>query len=349
MATPSSVKLGVVENVGPNTLQALLRQLVPSATTVDIAVAFITKTGLDEVLFLLQQVAAKGHVRIVTGLYQAFTEPNALRQLLHSQRQTQGRISVRISRDPHFHWKFYTIGRKEQVTVVVGSSNLTRDGLCNSGEMSLTLRMPTRSKQYHDIDGVFEKEWGRSVPLQTAHIDEYVRQREQHSKPSTNRQVNLRTILKTNAVGGRQSDTSARTSSGGNRSYWRDMTQGYLSGKTESQLGDITDWDKKGYGYYATLNDVYSSGDRVVLFDFTTKWIYVVEIKDTTKTPFRTPQGRYFAAYKRVSGISRRELKTNRLQLFKKAGLITNRADARRRRKLNTASYEEFVTLLNTP
>jgi hypothetical protein len=54
LPTTSSVKLGIVENNGPNTLRALLEQTAPHASMVDIAAAFIAKTGLDEGLYLLQ-------------------------------------------------------------------------------------------------------------------------------------------------------------------------------------------------------------------------------------------------------------------------------------------------------
>src|SRR5262245_2981475 len=107
MTRRRSIQIGAIENAGPNTLVAFLRNAGAGCTQIDIAVAFVTAAGLDSLLYLLQQAASKGAVRVLTGLYQGFTEPKALSTLLRAQEQTGGRLSVRVSRDGHFHWKAY--------------------------------------------------------------------------------------------------------------------------------------------------------------------------------------------------------------------------------------------------
>jgi HKD family nuclease len=98
-----SIRIGAIENSGPNTLVAFLRKAGAGCAQIDIAVAFITAAGLDSLLFLLKKAASRGRVRVLTGLYQAFTEPKALWTLLREQEQTGGRLSVRVSKDGHFH------------------------------------------------------------------------------------------------------------------------------------------------------------------------------------------------------------------------------------------------------
>jgi HKD family nuclease len=90
---------------------------------IDIAVAFVTAAGLDSLEFLLKQAASKGSVRVITGLYQGFTEPKALWTLLRAQEETGGRLSVRVSRDDRFHWKAYMLVKRDSAKVVIGSSN----------------------------------------------------------------------------------------------------------------------------------------------------------------------------------------------------------------------------------
>ncbi len=68
----SQTQISVVTNTGPNCLLPYLRRTGASCKQVDIAVAFITASGLESVLHLLQQVARKGRVRILTGLYQGW-------------------------------------------------------------------------------------------------------------------------------------------------------------------------------------------------------------------------------------------------------------------------------------
>jgi hypothetical protein len=135
---------------------------------------------------------------------------------------------VRISRDPHFHWKSYTAVRKTQTTIIVGSSNLTADGLQNSGELNLTVQVATTSGQFRDINRVFDDEWSRSVPIESTSISEYKRQRSQLAKPMSGRRLDLPAILKVPAdAKNPSSGTDVRgAKSPKQRSYWRDCTEG---------------------------------------------------------------------------------------------------------------------------
>lgn len=115
-----------IENAGPNSVLDNLKRLMKRASRVDLAVAFISATGLNQLLPSLQQVASRGEVRILTGFYQGITDPQALRTLLRVQTQTHGQLSVRISREPKFHRKVYLVKGGNMVKAIIGSSNLTR-------------------------------------------------------------------------------------------------------------------------------------------------------------------------------------------------------------------------------
>src|SRR4051812_12749298 len=95
--------LGAIENAGPNNLKAFLKVHSKGTSGIDIAVAFVTQSGVTHLLPSLKKAAMSGRVRLLTGLYQCFTEPQALRLLLAEQKDTSGRLSVRLSINPHFH------------------------------------------------------------------------------------------------------------------------------------------------------------------------------------------------------------------------------------------------------
>src|SRR5438445_10564711 len=117
MAKRQVKSVGVVENSGPNTLKSLIEDSIPNATAVDVGVAFITNSGLDHVVSPLKKALTGGRIRILTGLYQSFTEPSALRRLLLIQDQSKGKFQVRLSTDKHFHWKTYFVFKRSSVTV----------------------------------------------------------------------------------------------------------------------------------------------------------------------------------------------------------------------------------------
>src|SRR5690242_8282051 len=97
MGIAKQSKIEFIENSGPNNLQRFLKTSLAKASKVDIAVAFVSKAGIERIMPSLRRVAAKGKVRIIVGLYQGITEPQALRLLLEAQFQTKGNLSVRLS------------------------------------------------------------------------------------------------------------------------------------------------------------------------------------------------------------------------------------------------------------
>jgi hypothetical protein len=74
----------------------------------------------------------------------------------------------------------------------------------------------------------------------------------------------------------------------------------------------------------------------------------VVQIKGTTKTPVRTPDGYYFAAYRKIRRYSRRKLITNRWKALKAAGLLKRRDDAQRTKRLSQQQFNLFLDQLKT-
>jgi HKD family nuclease len=285
----------VIDNSGPNNIGNVLKAKLSGASEVCIAVAFITQAGLDEVIQSLRQVAAGGSVRLITGLYQRFTEPQALRTLLDIQKKSRGHFLVRMSKDPHFHSKLYLLAGNEQATVIIGSSNLTQDGLRSSGELNLMVSFPRNNHAYRKLAAAFEKDWKhRAVLLTASQIKRYDSRRKTAIRLQSLTERQLEIILETKTV----HETSRNVTESHIR-YWRDYISGYVSKRTERQISEKTNWDEKQYQWYSTgSSHPYSIDDEIFIFDFTSKLLRRVKVVGVARMPILTTDGRYFVAFK---------------------------------------------------
>jgi HKD family nuclease len=107
LTTVKKTSFEIIENRGPNTVAGFLRTSLVNARSANLAVSFISETGLSMILPKLRRIASRGGVRVVTGLYQDITEPAALRTLLRAQRESHGRFAARLSRNMKFHRKLF--------------------------------------------------------------------------------------------------------------------------------------------------------------------------------------------------------------------------------------------------
>jgi len=321
-----------IDNTGPNSVLDNLRRMTRRATRVDIAVAFISAAGLNRLLPALQQVAARGAVRVLTGLYQGITDPQALRTLLRVQAQTRGRLSVRVSRESKFHRKVYLVKGGNTVKAVIGSSNLTGDGLTSGGELNVYLSAPAGSAPMRRLLGAFDVAWDdRAVPLGDEIIDRYVRlhyeKQQRRPKPSVplRKILGVRTTSRAAEVGRPEESVS----------FWRDVVDGYVNKLTEAVIASTTDWDERGYSWYAAGSHHFKRKDRILMFDLTRDTAQMVQVADSTRTAVRTPDGVHFVAFRPVRGEQARRLTDGRWKKLKRALGITRKGEAYTRRKLS--------------
>jgi len=333
-------RIEVIENIGPNNLRDYLKGRLTKTSQVDIAVAFATKAGVDEVLPYLRRVASKGRVRIIVGLYQQVTEPEALRSLLRAQKQTEGRLVVHLSKESKFHTKLYLLKKSSGATVITGSSNLTKEGLTSGGELNVVLSLQNGSPALHRIEGVFENEWeNTSVPLYLPQVEEYARSRPKNLHKNYQIKLPLQAILKAKPIH-KKAPEIIKT----DKKYWRDYLLGYTTEETNLILSQATDWDERGYVTYTPGKHSYNKGDRLLLFNIRDSWLSVVEIKALTE--ISTPDGRYFVAYKPIKNIPQKRLTENLWQRLKSAGFIQKKADAYVRRRLSQERWNELLAFL---
>ena len=240
------MKLDIIENNGPDNLRDTLKSHLRRVSEVSIAVAFVTQGGLDELAQSLRQVAANGNVRLLTGLYQKVTEPQALRTLLRIQEETCGRFSVRLSREPQFHRKLYLLNNRTYSTAILGSSNLTREGLRSGGELNLIARLRKGALAAKRMAQAFEDDWKhRAVPLATEQVVEYENGRPEVQKLESYTKGQLAKIL------GVSSSHRQATEDDQDRDFWRDFITGFVKKRTELIISETTNWDDRNYEWYS--------------------------------------------------------------------------------------------------
>ncbi len=332
----------LIENRGPNTLLSTFRGLLGKAGVLDAQAAFASAAGVGTLLPYLRKAAARGKVRIVTGLYQAVTEPSALRLLLTAQRQTKGRLEARLARDPRFHRKLYLIRDGKACCVISGSSNLTAEGLKSAGEFNLLVRFPNPQAPIQRLVSNFDRLWATgTVQLSPALIQRYERARPRRPRPTLSGRA-LALILgsaSSNDVKGGDASPDAAPR------YWRDHISGFARARTEAVVSEETDWDQRGYLWYSSRSDVFERGDHILLFDQANGWADPVVVKDTTRTATPTPDGRHFVAYQRVRGWHRRRLNRKLWKRFADFGLAISPAARTNRRRFTQGQWGRIASI----
>jgi len=172
-------KVTFITNEAENNLRDILNLELAQATSATILVAFTTAGGLSKILENLENIlVGGGQVTFMTGLYQAVTEPEALRLLVESMnkfKHDDGSLDARISLEQQFHSKLYLIKSQplDKATIIVGSSNLTSGGLRSGGETSIMIQTRYASPFVSRYEDMLDKRLQLSVPLTAALIDRY--------------------------------------------------------------------------------------------------------------------------------------------------------------------------------
>jgi HKD family nuclease len=252
------VKLELIENSGPDNLRKLLKAKLAHAAEVSIAVAFTTEAGLDEIIQPLRQVATKGSVRLLTGLYQKVTEPGALRKLLQVQKQTNGRFAVRLSKEPQFHRKFYVVRTSKQHHCFIGSSNLTAAGMKSGGELNALITLPKNSLPAKKNLQSFNDQWEhRALPLTIDQILAYEKARPEPPLRTNLLKSEFKKILGTAPTHDEAPKEIVEVK------FWRDYVLGQVKKRTTRIISETTNWDEKDYWWFcAAVVQPYTIGDR---------------------------------------------------------------------------------------
>jgi superfamily II DNA or RNA helicase/HKD family nuclease len=137
-----------------------------------ISVAFITSSGVTVLLNTLsdlEQRCVKG--RIIASQYQNFTDPTALKRLLHFKN-----IELRIVTEDkaNMHTKGCIFRKGEEYSIIVGSSNLTQNALCENKEWNLKVSSCHTGGIVNDIVSEFENMFELATPVDDNWLTAYL-------------------------------------------------------------------------------------------------------------------------------------------------------------------------------
>ena len=147
-----------------NPLVASLARDIAEASQFDLAVAFVTESGLDQIEpFLVDLFERHGRLRLLTGDYMDVTEPRALLRMLDWVHKNESRVEVRVFQTDHelgFHPKAYLIHKDYSgATAYVGSSNLTKRALTRGLEWNQRIEGSLNEAPLIQIQQEFESHY----------------------------------------------------------------------------------------------------------------------------------------------------------------------------------------------
>ena len=160
-------KIQILSNTNYPLSDVLKSELIES-TEVKIVVAFLRRTGIDEIYksldYALHENNAK--IEIITGLDFKTTDSNALLALkdIENKQRNFKFYCFGDKRDNHndlvFHPKMYlfetALSRNTKYTSIIGSSNLIRGGLASNFEVNTIFREDT-PKYYSQLEAIYNE------------------------------------------------------------------------------------------------------------------------------------------------------------------------------------------------
>lgn len=138
------------------------------------SVAFITNSGVASIIQTLKELPKDVKGKILTSQYLNFTEPRALERLIHLQKSRD--LDIRIRTNDNFHAKGYLFKHEDQMTVIVGSSNLTGNALCVNNEWNLKLTSAHNGALVHEMAEQFDKQFLTAEIVNAQWIEQYKEQ-----------------------------------------------------------------------------------------------------------------------------------------------------------------------------
>jgi len=133
------------------------------------SVAFVTTSGvatLINTLIDLEKEGKKG--KILVSQYLNFSQPEALKRLLLFKN-----IELKIAVKGNFHSKGYLFKNGIVNNLIIGSSNLTANALCENTEWNLKISATQESYIIFNVIKEFATEFEKAVPVTLKYIADY--------------------------------------------------------------------------------------------------------------------------------------------------------------------------------
>lgn len=179
----------------------IINKLFETNDDISIAVAYLSAEGLKEIE---QNVVFNKNVRILCGIHGCISDLDALKNLVHrSYHKIEGHVFIGTEL---FHPKIYIFKNDDEVSLIVGSPNLTAGGLKNNEESFVLIKGYIADLEMKSAKNYFEDLWCKrsiSVDYYLSQHPEYSK-KELHQNKLTNTQVkiikNLEPIIRENNI-----------------------------------------------------------------------------------------------------------------------------------------------------
>jgi len=226
-------------------------------------------------------------------------------------KNTSGRLQIRVT-SARMHSKLYLAGAPRNKIAVIGSSNLTVDGL--SGREELNVGTRGSSNPIYDVSaGYFDSLWQDAVDLTRRLLAEYTdwcRDQARDHRPTFRLNIARRR---------REAEPQHA------KRYWAVTLTGWISDEAQTRVAEHTDWDEKGWYWFSLYTGRVRKRDEILVIDFTMgsrPLLYSYQVIE--RADVDTKDGRYFFAVRDM--ISRRRLLTSeRRRELKSIGIRSGR------------------------
>lgn len=293
------MKIEFLNNCGVQNLKQQLEEQIKTSTNFNIASAFITAEGVNILQAFLKR-RTKGSSRIIVSLYQCFNSQETLYSLKALHTKSKGKILVHLSKNQHFHWKYYSFEKATTTTAFIGSANFTNSGLSGEGELTTKISFSSKDKlAINNLQKLYNTEFENSISIEKFPIELYKSSSSKLNNATEKLHPDLVNLLKENKIEKGDLIPKLAVRISGN------LTQATvkLVSKTKSH------WDKSQWDYFALQSkreyDKFTVCRYFVIINYYSRRynFSIHEIKDFT--PLKTPDGHYFIAHKQVSKIKR--------------------------------------------
>ncbi len=295
-----------------NNFSTLLREALAVADSIELAVAFLSYSGLKEGGILNFIKNKEKRVRVLTSTRDGITEPKALRKLIKRKN-----VELRLSLDNNFHSKLYIITTRKGKIIFIGSSNLTKNGLSADGELNIMVKCKKEDFFLKECENKFEQWWETSKHTEIVQCvksyEQYYLSNKKDAESASSKRTQLlwkkhkkilgvKRVKRTPVVLGRKITLK-------NRPLFQVTFSGRLKKATvdmikQDRQGSV--WERKDWPYFgSSTRDFYGiirPGDYLLVYDTkkSQNWLYLhrlIASMHRKRIKNRTGEGPYFYAY----------------------------------------------------
>jgi HKD family nuclease len=137
------------------------RKLANQSNKIRIAVAYLTQNGYDIIDPDLRKFLKKhkgNTLELIVGLSSyCITEPSSIESLLRLRKAFSSQVNIRYYYNEGFHPKLFIFEKKDAASILIGSSNLTWQGMRSNVEANLLITEPRNSALHKVVIHYFER------------------------------------------------------------------------------------------------------------------------------------------------------------------------------------------------